>query len=181
MTTNSDTSPPSFQSQNVLRQALVILLGAGAIALGAQISTPMVPVPTTLQTLALVFLGLCFGPFLAMGAASAYLVMVLIGLPVLSSGQQVPGWEFTQFLAAGYVVGFIPGAGLAGWLGRQGGFLRRTLAGLAGHSIILLLGAVVMAYWLDPSTALERGVLPFLFGALAKSLAAAALMSGIDR
>jgi biotin transport system substrate-specific component len=160
----------------LLRPTLLILAGAAALALGAQVSVPMVPIPTTLQTLAVVAFGLFAGPRLAALAAFVYLLLVVAGLPVLSRGQQFGGWEFVNYLGAGYVVGFVPGAAVAGWLGYGGRFRRMVVAGLASHGVVLALGVAVMTFWLGPGRAIEHGLLPFLPGAVAKSLLAAALI-----
>ena len=62
--------PPGMPS----RESLVWLVGGAlAIALGAQISVTMWPVPTTLQTLAVVAVGLRQGPVVGAGAAGLYL------------------------------------------------------------------------------------------------------------
>lgn len=159
-----------------LPPALVVVLGAVAIALGAQISLPMVPVPMTLQTLAVVLIGLLAGPMLGAGSAGLYLACVLVGLPVLSSAQQAGGTAFSEFLGAGYVVGFLPGAAVAGYLGHGKDFLQRLLAGLVCHLVVLVLGAAVLAFWRGAGVAWEHGVLPFLIGAVVKSLIAAALI-----
>lgn len=164
------------KSHTPIQLVLIALVGSAAITLGAQVSVPMVPVPTTLQTLVVVVLGLGFGPLPALASTALYLICVLVGLPVLSSGQQAGGSAFFQFLAAGYVVAFIPGAVLAGLLGHQRGFWRRFAAGLASHAIILLLGGLVLGFHIGLSTAVERGVMPFLIGGAAKSLAAAGLV-----
>jgi len=158
------------------RSVAAVLVGALLIAVGAQVSVPMVPVPTTLQTLALLVVAFLVGPRLAMAVAGLYLALVLLDLPFLSSAQQQGGWAFTRFLAAGYVVGFIPAAGVAGWLGRRGGLGRLLVAGLVAHAIVFAFGVPVLAYWLDWSTALANGLLPFLPGAFAKSLVAAGLV-----
>jgi biotin transport system substrate-specific component len=135
----------------------------------------MVPIPTTLQTLALVVVGLLAGPRLAALAALLYLLLAAAGLPVLSSAQRFAGWEFVRYLGAGYVVGFIPGAALAGWLGHGRGFGRMVMAGLTAHAAVLACGVAVMTFWLGPGPAIEKGLLPFLAGAVAKSVLAAAL------
>ena len=51
----------SFGRRSALAQALIVLGGSAVIALGAQISVPMLPVPMTLQTLAVVLVGLTAG------------------------------------------------------------------------------------------------------------------------
>ena len=42
----------SFGASSTLARALIVLGGSALIALGAQVSVPMLPVPMTLQTLA---------------------------------------------------------------------------------------------------------------------------------
>ena len=91
-----------------------VLLGALAIAVGAQISVPMIPVPTTLQTLAVLAVGLMGGPRVGVASALLYLCLVVAGLPVLSSAQRYGGMAFLEFAAAGYVIGFVPAAAVAG-------------------------------------------------------------------
>ena len=132
----------------------------------------MVPVPTTLQTFVIVLIGLCAGPVSGGGAAALYLVMVLADLPVLSSAQQRGGLAFFEFVAAGYVVGFVPAGFIAGWFGRgsgwRGGSLwaRRPRGGSG-------CGVPVMASHLGLGLAIEKGLTPFLVGAIAKSALAA--------
>lgn len=157
-----------------------IVVGAVAIAIGAQVSVPMVPVPTTLQTLAVVAIGLLAGPRVGAGAPLLYLLGVLAGLPILSSGQQYGGWSFLEFAAAGYVVGFVPAGAVAGLLGR-GGWLRATGAGLAGHGVVFAIGVPVLAGWIGLEAALTKGLWPFVPGAVVKSVAAAVLWVGVER
>ncbi len=160
-------------------------LGAAGIALGAQVTVPMVPVPMTLQTLAVVAAGLLGGPGLGAGAAAIYLALVLLGLPVLAEGGAHGGTTFFAQPTAGYVLGFIPGAAVAG-LGRRGMTWPRRLgwsvaAGLGGHGVVLLLGTGMLAVHIGWRDAVVHGCLPFLAGAAAKSLAAAILTAGTPR
>ena len=146
------------------------LVGALAIALGAQISVPMVPVPTTLQTLALVVCALLGGPRVGGGAALVYLALAVAGLPVLADGASHAGLGFLEVKSAGYVVGFVPAAIVAGRLAQaRGGFRSWLVAGLAAHGVVFLIGVPVLASWVGWAVALEHGLVPFLPGALAKS------------
>lgn len=148
-------------------------LGALAIATGAQITLPMVPVPMTLQTLAVLCAGLILGPRTGACAAGLYMLLVLVGLPVLADGERAAGLAFLDLKSAGYVLGFVPGAWVAGRIGDRGGWKRWLGAGVAGHGVVLACGVPVLATWLGPAKALEFGLYPFLPGALVKSALAA--------
>jgi len=162
-------------------------LGAVAIALGAQVTVPMVPVPMTLQTLAVVVVGLVGGPWVGAGSALAYLGLVLLGLPVLADGSAHGGVSFFAEPSAGYVLGFVPGAAITGLAAQrmgQGGWGpwgAGALAGLVGHAVVLFVGTVVLARVLGPVDAVIHGCLPFVPGAGVKSGLAAAVAVGVER
>lgn len=155
------------------KTALGVLLGAIAIAIGARVTFPMVPVPMTLQTLAVLSAGLLMGPRRGALAALVYLGLVVGGLPVLAEGERAAGLAFLELKSAGYVVGFIPGAWVAGQVGAGRDWRKGIAAGLLGHLAILLCGGTVLALWIGPVPALQYGVTPFLPGAVVKSLLAA--------
>lgn len=162
-----------------MRTVGFVVGGAAAMALGAQISVPMVPVPTTLQTLALFTVAQAAGPWRAAGAALLYLLLVLLDLPVLADAQRHGGWAFFELRTAGYVLGFVPAAAL-GALGR-GRFLTGALAALAGHLLVLALGAAVLAWHIGLEPALTHGVAPFWLAALVKSALAPLLARPLRR
>lgn len=159
---------------------LRIVAGAALIAAGAQLVIPMVPVPTTGQTLAVVMVGLWAGPWLGALAAVLYLGLVLAGLPVLAGGEKLPGLALFQSMTWGYVVGFIPATALVGRLGRGKPFLLACLAAVAGHAIVLACGVPVLALKIGWAGAVTHGLLPFLYGALAKSVIGAAAAKGLS-
>jgi biotin transport system substrate-specific component len=161
--------------------ALWSFAGALAIALGAQVSIPMVPVPTTLQTLAVVAVGLLGGPRVGGAAAALYLVLALLGLPILADGASHGGRAFLDLKSAGYVVGFIPGAAVAGWLGHDQSLVRAAGAGVVAHAAVLGVGVPVLAGHIGIAAAIEHGLVPFLFGAAVKGVGAAGLVYAIDR
>ena len=156
---------------------VAVIAGALLVAAGAQISIPMVPVPATLQTLAICLLGLALGPWRAALALTAYLALVLADLPVLSSLQQVGGSQFVRFPSAGYVVGFIPAAAFIGWFGGLDVRAGRIFAAcILGHAIILACGVGVLAAWIGINDAFTKGVLPFIPGMIVKSAVATGLV-----
>ena len=66
--------------QGLLRKALLVIGGSLFIALAAQISVPMLPVPMTLQTLAILMVGFAFGSRLGAVTLLAYLAEGAAGL-----------------------------------------------------------------------------------------------------
>lgn len=76
-----------------------VILGSLMIALFAQISVPMYPVPITGQTLAVTVVGLSLGRKAGISAVLLYLAQGAMGLPVFASG------------AAGFAVFFGPTGG----------------------------------------------------------------------
>lgn len=141
------------------------------IAVSARLSVPMVPVPMTMQTWAVLLAGVVLGSRWGGGAVLAYLALGLAGLPVFSDGASGVGPLTGP--TAGYLLAFPFAAALAGAFagkGRPRGFVRAT-AGLFGlHLMILTLGTGWLAVRMGASPALAAGFTPFLIGAAVKSL-----------
>ena len=171
----------SMQDRPRSRAALAILGGALLIALGAQVSVPMIPVPMTLQTLAVVLVGLTAGSRLGAGAVLAYLAQGAAGLPVFAGGTF--GLAPLMGPTAGFLWGFVALAYLAGLAAERGlarGFLG-TLVSVLAVSVLLYVPGVL---WLtavtplDLSGAVARGMVPFLMGDAVKAVIAALVVTG---
>lgn len=152
------------------------------MALCAQATVPMIPVPMTLQTFAVLLAGAVLGG--GWGAASVllYLALAALGLPVLAEG----GSGLAPFAGptAGYLLAFPVAALLAGALGRRPMFRRPAAeVGLmiAAHLLILAVGAAWLATTLGGRDALAYGVTPFLIGATVKSVAVVACATVLRR
>lgn len=152
------------------------------IAICARIAIPMIPVPMTLQTWAVLLAGAAMGPVRSMTAATLYLVAGLAGLPVLADGAS--GVSPFTGPTAGYLIAFLPAAGLAGWLSVRG-LLARSLPAVGWmiglHLLVLALGGAWLALNIGAGPALEHGVLPFLPGAALKSILVVAAAYGLTR
>ena len=159
---------------------LAPFLGAIGISLGAQLTVPMVPVPMSLQTLAVLLLGYLAGPRMALLGGLLYLAAVLAGLPVLADGKSSGGLGFFSEPSAGYVLAFAPAALLTAWLStRWMGW--SVAAGFLAHLLILVVGWAVLSLHIGAMDAWKHGVGPFLPGAVLKSLVAWGLAIGIGR
>lgn len=153
-------------------------LGAAGIALGAQLTVPMVPVPMSLQTFGVLLLGYLAGPRMALLGGGLYLAAVLAGLPVLADGKASGGLGFFSEPSAGYVLAFAPAALLTAWLASKGTG-PAIAAGFAAHALILVVGWGVLAGHIGATDAFKHGVWPFLPGAVVKSLGAWGLAWGL--
>lgn len=141
------------------------------IALCARLSVPMVPVPMTMQTWAVLLAGVALGWRWGAAAVLLYLALALAGLPMLSDGASGLG-PFTG-PTAGYLFAFPLAAGLAGLLA-EGGRLRRMVPATAWlfglHLVILALGTGWLAGRIGAPAAVAAGFTPFLIGAAVKSV-----------
>lgn len=170
----------------VLMRLVAVIAFAALMTLCAQIAVAMVPVPMTLQTFAVLLAGVVLGPRWGVASVLLYLAAALIGLPVLSDAAS--GIARFTGPTAGYLVAFIPAAILAGWLARNGR-LSRLISAVAWmvalHLTILAWGTAWLALDIGMEPALRNGALPFIPGAVVKSvlviLAARALAPTLAR
>ncbi|WP_417587158.1 biotin transporter BioY [Pararhodobacter oceanensis] len=168
-------------AQSVLGKAMIVAAGSVLIALGAQISVPMLPVPMTLQTLAVVLVGLTAGSRLGAGAVLAYLAEGAMGLPVFAGGGA--GFAWLMGPTAGFLFGFVALAFAAGLLAERGvarGFIG-TFIGVAVISALLYVPGVLWLTAITPLSfggAAQAGMVPFLLGDVVKAAVAALIVTG---
>jgi biotin transport system substrate-specific component len=102
-----------------VRDAVLVLSGAGLTALLAQVAImiPPSPVPVTGQTLAVGLVGATLG---ARRGTAAMLLYALLGLflPVYAEGAS--GWSVITGASGGYIVGFIVATAVVGYLAERG-------------------------------------------------------------
>lgn len=170
-----------FGSTTKSKDLAIVLLGSAIIAITAQISVPMFPVPMTMQTLAVSVIGLTFGARLGGLTLLAYLAEGALGLPVFANG----GAGLLKLMGptSGFLWGFVGMAFLTGWMVERGfsrGFVRLFIAAFNPATLLFVPG--VLGLWamtpLDLSDAFKVGALPFLVGDVVKSVLAALVVAG---
>ncbi len=177
--------------RGLARNAALVLGGSAFIALAAQVSVPMWPVPMTLQSLAILLVGLTFGARLGAATLLAYLAEGLAGLPVFSNGGAGPAYFMGP--TCGFLVGFVLTAWLAG-LAADRGLTRRLvpaalvalvagaamyLPGLAWPFGVAHLTGIDAAWAATDAGALWAGwAAPFLLGDALKAVLAALVVTG---
>jgi biotin transport system substrate-specific component len=145
------------------------------IAASARISVPFWPVPMTLQTFAVLAIAGIGGARLGMAAMLAYLAEGALGLPVFASGA---GVATLVGPTAGYLLGMLAAMVI---VGPARGHLQRGVAMIMASFMIYALGATWLAQFVGIDRALAAGVLPFLFGDVAKIALAWALSAVVKR
>ncbi|HTV13883.1 MAG TPA: biotin transporter BioY [Acidobacteriaceae bacterium] len=169
------------------RRAAAVVFGSLLVAVCAHIMVPLwfTPVPITLQTFAVLLLGLVLSPGVAASAMALYLLEGMAGLPVLSPIGSV-GFLHIFGLTGGYLLSYPASAALTGWLryriGR-GGFAASTAAAAVGSVVILIAGAAWFAIvsHQPAGTVFTLSVAPFLPGDMLKVAAAAGIATGLRR
>ena len=95
------------QSQ-LIKSLLVIFFGSIILAISAKIKIPFYPIPMTMQTFIVLFLGISFGYKIALATISLYLFEGIMGLPVFSnSPEKGIGLVYFTGPTMGYLIGFI--------------------------------------------------------------------------
>ena len=74
--------------QKVLKTFVLIFLGTMALTISAKLKIPFYPVPMTMQTFVVLFLGLAFGYKIGLATVSVYLLEGIIGMPVFSNSPE---------------------------------------------------------------------------------------------
>ncbi len=160
------------KSQNfrILKYILLIFLGSILLTISSKIKIPFYPVPMTMQTFVVLFLGMSFGYRIGLAAVSLYLVEGIIGLPVFSNSPE-KGVGFIYFTGPtmGYLIGFLFATFLAGYFNFKGNILINFIKLLISVSTIYILGV----FWLGSligwdKPIIQLGATPFLLAELFK-------------
>ena len=160
------------QNYRILKYILVIFLGSILLTISSKIKIPFYPVPMTMQTFVVLFLGMSFGYKVGLATVSLYLLEGIIGLPVFSnSPEKGVGIVYFTGPTMGYLIGFLFATFLAGYFNYKKNILDIFFKLLISVSTIYILGVFWLGSligWDKPIFAL--GVTPFLLAELFKIL-----------
>ena len=87
----------------IIKSFLAIVLGTLALTISAKIKIPFYPVPMTMQTFVVLFLGISLGYKIGLATIGLYLIEGIAGLPVFSNSPE----KGVGFLAACYLASMI--------------------------------------------------------------------------
>ena len=148
----------------IIKSVIVIFLGSVMLAISAKIKIPFYPVPMTMQTFMVLFLGVCFGYKIAISTVGLYLIEGVLGLPVFSkSPERGVGLVYFTGPTMGYLIGFIFASFLASFVKINDNYFIIFIKLVVAVSIIYILGVLwlgTLIGWDKPI--FQLGVTPFL-------------------
>ncbi|MDB9796066.1 biotin transporter BioY [Pelagibacteraceae bacterium] len=161
-----------IKQSKILRNVFIALIGTVFLAISSKIKIPFYPVPMTMQTLVVLFLGIALGWKLGLATVSLYLFEGIIGMPVFSgSPEKGVGIPYFTGPTMGYLVGFLFTVYFAGSLNFSKNLFIKFLQLSFSVSFIYILGIL----WLGTLIGWEKpwfqlGVQPFLLAEVFKIL-----------
>ena len=160
----------NLNQSSIVKTFLIVILGSLALTISAKIKIPFYPVPMTMQTFVVMFLGVAFGYKIGLATVSLYLLEGIAGLPVFSnSPEKGIGLVYFTGPTMGYLIGFLSATVIAGMISSKDNLLKTILKLLVSVSTIYILGVLwlgTLIGWDKPI--LEFGVYPFLLAELFK-------------
>jgi biotin transport system substrate-specific component len=160
----------TYLIKKVFKTFVLIFLGTVALTVSAKLKIPFYPVPMTMQTFVVLFLGLAFGHKIGLATVGVYLLEGIIGIPVFSnSPEKGIGLVYFTGPTMGYLIGFLSAVFFAGYLNLKNNIFIIFSKLIFSVSTIYLLGVIwlgTLIGWDKPI--LELGVTPFLLAELFK-------------
>ena len=160
----------NISQTTIIKSLFAIILGSIALTISAKIKIPFYPVPMTMQTFVVLFLGLSFGYKIGLASVSLYLLEGIMGLPVFSnSPEKGVGLIYFTGPTMGYLIGFLTASFLASKINSKDSFLLVLSKLIIATSTIYILGLFwlgTLIGWDKPIFAL--GAKPFLLAEIFK-------------
>ena len=171
----------TISNNKLIKIFLISILGSILLTISAKIKIPFYPVPMTMQTFVVLFLGISFGYKVGVTTIILYLLEGIVGLPVFSNSPE-KGIGIAYFVGPpmGYLIGFIFACFLAGYFKYSSNYLINFLKILISTSIIYVFGIIwlgTLIGWDKPI--LQLGVFPFLLAEFFKILLLTLLVNKI--
>lgn len=152
-----------------LAELLTIVGGAFLLFAASQIEIPLNPVPITLQTVAVMLIGLTYSPRRAIETHLLWLGMCAVGLPVLSGF--VGGIAYFVRPTGGYLLGFVIASFAMATLKEKfslNSWKSDALLTILGTVIVFASGVLWLSYCIGWPAAFYGGVLPFILPGIVK-------------
>ena len=154
----------NISQTKLIKSVLAIILGSIALTISAKIKIPFYPVPMTMQTFVVLFLGVSLGYKIGLASIGLYLFEGILGLPVFSnSPEKGVGLVYFTGPTMGYLIGFLTAGYLASKVNNKDNFFMVLVKLIVATSTIYILGLLWLGAiigWDKPIITL--GAQPFL-------------------
>ena len=171
----------NLSQAKLFKSLVVIVLGSIALTISAKIKIPFYPVPMTMQTFVVLFLGISLGHKIALATIGLYLIEGIAGLPVFSnSPEKGVGLVYFTGPTMGYLIGFLTACYLTSKIKIDDNFFVVLFKLIIATSTIYILGLIwlgTLIGWDKPIFAL--GAKPFLLAEIFKIMLLALLTKQI--
>ena len=161
-----------IELNKITKIILVAVLGTLLLTISAKIKIPFYPVPMTMQTFIVLFLGITLGPKIGLFTITLYLFEGIFGLPVFA-GTPEKGIGLVYFTGPtmGYLIGFLVAVYFSGSFKYDKGLINTFLKLIFSVSFIYIFGLIwlgTLIGWDKPI--FKLGAQPFLLAELFKML-----------
>ena len=159
----------SLQNQRILKYILLVFIGSMILTVSAKIKVPFYPVPMTMQTFVVIFIGMTYGWKLGLATVSVYLLEGAFGFPVFA-GTPEKGMGIAYMLGptGGYLLGFLVAVFIAGFVNLEKNIFVRFFLITTAITTIYLFGVPWLAYLKGWQIAYVWGIKKFLLAELLK-------------
>ena len=162
----------NISQTTIIKSLIAIILGSIALTISAKIKIPFYPVPMTMQTFVVLFLGVSLGYKIGLASVGLYLLEGIMGLPVFSnSPEKGVGLIYFTGPTMGYLIGFLVASYLASKINSKDNFLIILAKLIIATSTIYILGLLwlgTLIGWDKPI--FDLGAKPFLLAEIFKIL-----------
>ena len=164
-----------IELNKIVKVVLISILGTLLLTISAKIKIPFYPVPMTMQTFVVLFVGMAFGYKIGLAIVSLYLLEGILGLPVFAnSPEKGIGIVYFTGPTMGYLIGFLIAVFFTGYLQ----FGKPTITNVIfiffklifSVSFIYILGLFWLSTLIGWDKAFKFGAQPFLLAELFKIL-----------
>ena len=171
-----------IQNNKIIKNTIFVFLGTVLLTISAKIKIPFYPVPMTMQTFVVIFLGMCFGYKLGLATVALYLIEGIVGMPVFSnSPEKGTGMIYFTGPTMGYLLGFIIAVYVAGKFNFNKNYLLNFIKIFFSVLPIYVLGLIwlgILIGWDKPI--FDLGAKPFLLAELFKIFLLVIISTKVD-
>jgi len=154
----------------IIKSLIIIFVGSVILAISSKIKIPFYPVPMTMQTFVVLFLGISFGYKIGLATVILYLLEGIVGLPVFSnSPERGVGLVYFTGPTMGYLIGFLSACFFASLIKSKDNYFLIFIKLILSVSTIYILGVLwlgTLIGWDKPI--IQLGVMPFLLAEIFK-------------